>query len=298
MTSTKELSLVKSENFGAVQCDFWESKNREYFMTRDQIGTALGYANPMIAIAKIHDRNKDRLDKYSVLTKLGNADGKSYDTYVYSSKGIYEICRFSRQPKADAFMDWVWNIIDNLRTGELQLSSNGVSLAPQVVNQKIQEMLGGMDDQIKVIAKSLKHLEKRFDSVKNINELRDSEIAKAKESGATLQSIADEYGVSRQRVHQIINHNSVPSIKNNSSADIMRDSIKPLIEKYNDKTNGGRITYRKVYDSMGVSWSNRLKRYMRSHNLEREPSKFKLVEANYNLRLLFVKTVNKLLEES
>lgn len=298
MTNTEELSLVKSENFGAVQCDFWKNESNDYFMTRDQIGTALGYTDPRIAITKIHNRNRDRLDKFSVVTKLVSTDGKTYSTTVYSSKGVYEICRFSRQPKADAFMDWVWNIIDNLRTGELQISNNGISLSPQIVSQQIQTLLGGMDEQIKSMAKSLKHLEKRFNSVRNINELRDFEIEKAKESGETFQSIADRYGVTKQRVHQIVNHNSIHSVKNNSSADIMRESIKPLIEKCNDKTNGGRITYRKVYDNMGISWSNRLKRYMHSHNLEREPSKFKLVESNYNLRLLFVKTAKRLLEES
>ena len=38
-------------------------------MTRQQIGEALGYDNPMIAIAKIHDRHKDRIDKYSSINQ-------------------------------------------------------------------------------------------------------------------------------------------------------------------------------------------------------------------------------------
>ena len=113
-----DLSLVKSENYEQVRCDFWGNDKSEIFMTREQIGIALGYSNPMIAIYKIHRRHKNRFMKFS-LTRLVNG----HETYFYSSKGIYEICRWSRQPKADAFMDWVWDVIEGIRTGELELSS-------------------------------------------------------------------------------------------------------------------------------------------------------------------------------
>lgn len=36
---------------------------------------------------------------------------------------LYEICRWSRQPSTDAFMDWVWDVIEGIRTGELEVSS-------------------------------------------------------------------------------------------------------------------------------------------------------------------------------
>ncbi len=118
-----DLSLVKSENFGQFRCDFWKNEKSEIFMTRWQIGTALEYKNPNDAIRNIHSRYRDRLDKFSVALKLSGTDGKQYDTFIYSVKGIYEICRWSRQPKADAFMDWVWDIVEGIRTGELEVSS-------------------------------------------------------------------------------------------------------------------------------------------------------------------------------
>ena len=74
-------------------------------MTREQIGRALEYSYPQESITKIHDRHRDRLDKFSVQVNLTSTDDKRYKTTVYSPKGIYEICRWSRQPKADAFMD-------------------------------------------------------------------------------------------------------------------------------------------------------------------------------------------------
>jgi phage antirepressor YoqD-like protein len=119
------MQLIKSERFGSIACDFWQDRNGEIWMTREQIGRALEYAFPQEAIQKIHERNSDRLDKFSVQVKLTSTDGKQYNTIVYSPKGIYEICRFSRQPKADAFMDWVWDIIENIRkTGMYSILSH------------------------------------------------------------------------------------------------------------------------------------------------------------------------------
>ena len=115
-----ELSLVKQADFNGVTCNFYRDFNAdEMYMTREQIGRALGYSDPRKAIEKIHRRNADRMDKYSTVTKLGTVDGKQRNAVVYSPKGVYEICRWSRQPKADAFMDWVWDMVDMLRTGQM-----------------------------------------------------------------------------------------------------------------------------------------------------------------------------------
>ncbi|MBW2084411.1 MAG: Bro-N domain-containing protein [Deltaproteobacteria bacterium] len=114
------LTLIKSENFGTVKCDFY-SDDKEIWMTREQIGTALEYSNPGDSIRKIHERNKERLDKFSVTVKLSGTDGKLYNTYLYNAKGVYEICRWSRQPKADQFYDWVYEILEGLRKGEVKL---------------------------------------------------------------------------------------------------------------------------------------------------------------------------------
>lgn len=116
------LALVRTAEFDGLACDFY-GDGKELWLTREQIGRALGYSEPMIAISKIHQRHADRLDKFSVLTKLVNTDGKQYDTYLYSAKGVYEICRWSRQPKADAFFDWVYDILEGLRRGQLALVS-------------------------------------------------------------------------------------------------------------------------------------------------------------------------------
>lgn len=92
-------------------------------MTREQVGQALEYPAGAKAIAQIHSRNADRFDTLSAVTKLVTTDGKAYDTYVYNLRGVMEICRFSRQPKADKFMDFVWNVMESLYNGNSVLAA-------------------------------------------------------------------------------------------------------------------------------------------------------------------------------
>lgn len=111
----KSLSLIKSGEFLGTKCDFYKDSDDNVYMTRMQIGKALQYKNPDDGIYRIHKRNKDRLDDFSVVVKLSSTDGKQYDTRLYIEKGIYDICRFSRQPIADQFCDWVYEELALIR---------------------------------------------------------------------------------------------------------------------------------------------------------------------------------------
>lgn len=122
-TATTSLTLATQKPFGTLTCDFYKNDSGEFYMTRDQIGTALEYTDPRVAIKKIHDRNADRFDTLSAVTKLVTTDGKAYDTYVYNLRGVMEICRFSRQPKADKFMDFVWDVMESLYNGNSVLAA-------------------------------------------------------------------------------------------------------------------------------------------------------------------------------
>lgn len=149
------LQLVKSENFGSVQCDFYGNGKNEFYMTREQVGQALEYGTPRKAISDIHSRHKDRLDKYSVVLRLRTTDGKAYNTTVYTRKGIMEICRWSQQPGADAFMDWVWEIMDSLMSGKTQLVPKRRSLgetnaAARIITQTLKA--AGMPPQYRAVA--------------------------------------------------------------------------------------------------------------------------------------------------
>src|SRR5699024_11670488 len=51
---------------------------------------------------------------------------------IYNEKGIYEIIRRSRQPKADDFYDWVYDLLSKLRKGEYQV------VQPQAEQDKLK----------------------------------------------------------------------------------------------------------------------------------------------------------------
>ena len=143
------VKLVANESFGELSCNFYQqSGTDDILLTREQIGLALEYEHPAIAIGKIHGRHEDRLSRFSVLTKLVNtADGKEYDTYFYNPKGVMEICRWSRQPKANAFMDFVWDVMDKLMRGEARLvPTNETTLAIQQTNQKLDAITAACEE--------------------------------------------------------------------------------------------------------------------------------------------------------
>ena len=42
MTKTTKMELLTQENFGEMEVSFYKDENNDVFMTRNQIGTALG----------------------------------------------------------------------------------------------------------------------------------------------------------------------------------------------------------------------------------------------------------------
>lgn len=132
------LSIVSKELFGQNEMDIYENENKDIFMTREQIGSALEYSEPVIAISKLHNRNRNRLDNFSVVTRLVSTDGKSYETTIYNEKGIYEIARKSGQPKADEFYDWVYDLLSKLRKGEVRVEQPKSNL--EALKLTVQEL--------------------------------------------------------------------------------------------------------------------------------------------------------------
>lgn len=119
------LKLVTTENFGDLQCNFYRNMNDDILLTREQIGSALEYSNPSKAIQKIHLKHKERLDslsirvKSSTTTNLGVVENLMTETVYYTERGVMELCRWSRQPKANQFMDWVWDIVEKYCNKEM-----------------------------------------------------------------------------------------------------------------------------------------------------------------------------------
>ena len=173
------LKLITTETFGNVSCDFYRNTNSDVLLTREQIGQALEYANPIKAIQKIHLKHKDRLDKLSIRIKGNQIGGdltksEEQERIYYTQRGVMEICRWSRQSKADEFMDWAWDIIEAYRANELvsvqQLDITPISDAISSMTQAITTLTNNMitmQQDIQELKQSQRNcylLEKRYPS--------------------------------------------------------------------------------------------------------------------------------------
>lgn len=136
MTTNNPMTVITSKSFGALNVDVYQNDKHQYYMTREQIGAALEYNNPNKAIQNIHVKNTDRLDPLSTFLKLRKVEGgitKEREYIVYSLRGVMEICRLSRQPKADAFMDFCWDIMESLMRGDSVLATPRVKAIDKMV---------------------------------------------------------------------------------------------------------------------------------------------------------------------
>lgn len=130
-----DLTLCKFDEFNGVRCNVWQTTNGEIFVTRTDIGEALEYKRPNDAIRKIHERNFERINRFSRVAQIDLSSGGKQEVNLYNTKGIYEICRWSKQPKANAFMDWVWDLLESVRKNELELVKKQIKeYEPKVVS--------------------------------------------------------------------------------------------------------------------------------------------------------------------
>lgn len=124
-----QLRLVKQGIFLGTKCDFYVDENENIYMSRTQIGYALQYSQPQHAILNIHQRHKERFDKFSVEVKGSQFEtpyfnkNKRAHVFMYVERGIYEVCRRSNQPLADDFNDWVYETISQIRKNGYYIAS-------------------------------------------------------------------------------------------------------------------------------------------------------------------------------
>ena len=134
------LKLITTETFGDLSCNFYRNMNDDILLTREQIGIALEYSDPMNAIYKIHKRHQDRLDNLSICL----SDGLGHEIYYYNERGIMEICRWSNSKKANIFMDCVWDIIEKYRHNELQPNLEQLTETLSSITQTLANITNNM----------------------------------------------------------------------------------------------------------------------------------------------------------
>ena len=189
------LKLITTENFGNISCDFYRNMNDDILLTREQIGSALEYSHPDIALGKIHNRHKDRLDQFSVLTKLVSTDGKEYDTYLYTQKGVMEICRWSTKRKANQFMDWCWDVIEKYRNNQ------------EFANTIDNTALNTLTQAITALTSTVSTMQQDISSIKEQQTQTQKQISKKSFSRWTskmfpkYQLLMDYFGIDRKELY-------------------------------------------------------------------------------------------------
>lgn len=252
MTTNNPMTVITSKPFGALNVDVYQNDKHQYYMTREQIGAALEYNNPNKAIQNIHVKNTDRLDPLSTFLKLRKVEGgitKEREYIVYSLRGVMEICRLSRQPKADAFMDFCWDIMESLMRGDTVLAT------PQMDAALSKEFI---DVRLHALFDSMKNLQSELDSTRK--ELGDQ----IEEARATSNEALNIISSVSQCVHQIKDKQMDNSIraKSYTPRNVFQDEMsgwrKDLYSKIgviaNTKGYTNKETLHKIYEYLNRNY--------------------------------------------
>lgn len=252
MATNNPMTVITSKPFGALNVDVYQNDKHQYYMTREQIGTALEYSDPRIAIYKIHQRNADRLDPLSSVTKLVTQVGnhtEERELFCYNLRGVMEICRFSRQPKADAFMDFCWDIMESLMRGDSVLAT------PKMDAALSKEFI---DVRLHALFDSMKNLQSELDSTrKDLSEQIEEARATSNEALNVISSVS-------QCVHQIKDKQMDNAIraKNYTPRNVFQDETsewrKDLYSKIgviaNTKGYTNKETLHKIYEYLNHNY--------------------------------------------
>lgn len=252
MTTNNSMTVITSKPFGALNVDVYQNDKHQYYMTREQIGRALECKEPRKYIAKIHERNADRLDPLSsvvnLTTEVGNYT-QERQTYMYSLRGVMEICRLSRQPKADAFMDFCWDIMESLMRGDSVLAT------PQMDAALSKEFI---DVRLHALFDSMKNLQSELDSTrKELGDQIEEACATSNEALNVISSVS-------QCVHQIKDKQMDDAIRaksytpRNVFQDEMSEWRKDLYSKIgviaNTKGYTNKETLHKIYEYLNRNY--------------------------------------------
>lgn len=268
----EDLRLVTTEKFNGVDCNFYKA-DCDMWMTRRQIGQALGYSNPRLAITKIHQAHADRLDPLSSSTVSVLVEGKNREATIYNEKGIFEICRWSRQPKANEFMDWVWDIIEAYRRGEFQRKPRETAITP------VEKFLDGMQNM--------------FLEMREENKIFKDTVLKILKSQQRqeVQKPVEKLEAQEKTVNQVKTKPAVkPVVKiENPRLDTWKFEIGAkaayIVFNGNEYKTKGKVfsaCYSKMKNVYGICWSQENKEYRRAFGLESQRGRLSTLDVVFN----------------
>lgn len=208
--------LVTTKHFNGIEFDCYkdtqEQDAQDFWATREQIGQALEYAEPRISIANIHNRHNERLDKFSSVINLITPEGGTQPTTIYSFRGLLEICRYSNMPKADAVMDFLYDIADEIRrTGSYnadkvnsETSEEKLTKTIMYAAKMIHEAAGIKGNQL---ALALDKVAQSYTGQSMLALSGTVLVAPSKTQLLTPTEIGKHFGVSARKVNEILCNN-------------------------------------------------------------------------------------------
>lgn len=259
------LQLIKTEKFNDLSCDFYSAED-DIWMTRKQIGEALEYNDDGDAIKQIHKRNKERLDKWSMVVNrdTGVRIEPSVPTNIetsrlltlYSERGVMEICRHSRQPKANAFMDWVWDVIAAYRHGNLRTGTPVTT---------VERFLTEQTELMKQMERNNERLYKV--TIKGFNQLADI----VKEMKAERKELYKQIGKPTKDIPVVDTESVIAEYKLNewksNVYSIINDILKESDELGTTTRDILKETYRYLTNTYGIVWEQDRKEYKEKYNI-------------------------------
>ncbi len=312
MTTT--LTLATQKPFGSLTCDFYKDDSNEFYITREQIGTALEYSNPRIAIQKIHDRNADRLNPLSTVTKLVTVEGGrevTRDVIVYTLRGAMEICRFSRQPKADKFMDFVWDVMESLHAGRNVLATpdQQTALAPQTMQMLMDSFLKSQTTMAQYINSTSSNMTKLTETIAALAnhvltmqtqpvsvsapvELKTNPTAQADMIPETTRKPAST------PQPKPVQHHGITSTWRRNVYDTVDKIRTNQPDKYQKNTTVLNAIYEKMRTDYGFVIDQEKREYIRRHPRQTSPAVITIIEDNTTWSEIFDSILNDIYNSS
>lgn len=268
-----ELVCIEQKNFGSLSCDIYQNADKNIYITGTAIGTALEYSHPLKAINNIFTRNLDRLLPLSAVFNVKNSLGKIRNVRMYTLRGAMEICRYSQQPKANAFMDFVWDIMESLYKGEIVIAP----VRSDIDSQKSEE-----SEILRLLGKVLEEQEDIKYQLSSLSE------------NVSVQSPAKLSNGKNYRTS---------SVQNTWRAEVY-SKIHTIVQNYPDKRISKHDILQKIYEKMnrdyGFVEDQERREYRRRHPKTSGPyiTRMDLIEDNGTLSSIFESILDDLLNLS
>ena len=317
-TATTSLTLATQKPFGTLTCDFYKNDSNEFYMTRKQIGEALEYSDPKVAIAKIHSKNADRLDPLSGVTELVTPSGGPQETYIYTLRGVMEICRLSRQPKADKFIDFVWNVMESLYNGNSVLAApdQQTAVMPETFKTMVNSFVKTQESTnilIQSFIEDQKNSRAAMSSMVNTISLLVNRVLDDKKAVPVKQASTDndDLGITEEDIKSTksakdkipyvkpIKHRRTTSEWKGEIADKIKQIMANQPGRFQASADIVNYVYDKMHDVYGFSKDQCRKDYYHSHpQLGGNFSTMTAVEANAQWHEVFDSILEDLLDDS